>query len=95
MNKYEIIDPFQINEYAKKGYEFVTLYTDYYHSGGGTMTSSGSINGTLNGANVNLNLQMPVGQSGGMNKTTKFLMKLTPQAEVLFGDRNENKPAST
>ncbi len=87
MKRYEIIYPNQIDEYEKKGYEFVTAWSEHHHSGGGTMTSSGSIQGQINGEQVSLSLNLPVATSGGSSSTTKFLMQLTPAARTLYAEK--------
>jgi hypothetical protein len=92
MNKYEIIYPDQINDFVKKGYEFVTVFYESSYNSGGHTTQSANIRGMIGLNSVDLNFNLPVPSQGQSSGTPKFLMCLTPQAETLYGEhQNENK----
>lgn len=78
LNKYAIIDPYQINDFHKKGYEFVTVFYETWQNNSGQVSLSGSIMNT--GANLNGNVPI-------MESNPKFLMVLNSTGEVLFGTK--------
>lgn len=82
LNKYEIIFPHQINDFYKKGYEFISVYYEYNTY---TNSSSPSLDGSIGGMNVTLNMSSMPG-SVSSTATAKFLVGLKPSMEVLFGN---------
>lgn len=77
MEKYVIISPSEINEYYKKGYEFVTVF---YEEGPSNFQSA-----NLNGSFMNNPFHLS-GSIDGVNRQAKFLMVLNPTGEVLYKD---------
>ena len=80
--KFVVVDERNLISHFEKGYEIL-------HSFQSSWTGTRNVNGTMMNNSFHLN-DMPVKEI-----QAKFVLKRGPQAEVLFGDKSENKPANT
>lgn len=92
MRLYEIISPHEINQWVDKGYEFVCAFQEGYnvsHSHGGHL--SGNISPQAGGPSYNVDISLPYTNATFPAFNSKFLMRLSKAAEVLYRERTQNE----
>lgn len=83
MPKFAKVAAWDVIQYLEKGYEIIAQHQEAYKDNTSTM------NGTFMGNSVNLT-GLPT-----VSMQTYYVMKRGAAAEVLYGEKNENKPANT
>lgn len=87
MNKYINIDPNSIEEWSRKGYEFVCVWYENSNDNGYNnynQYQNSNSDKKLEGTFMNNPISLTIKQR------PKFLMVLTPAGQALYGEKHDN-----